>query len=304
MGTDKPPISHYLSLQTPMSLPLARGREREVGFISYALARFLERNKQEGEYFDMRLKDKVAVITGAGAGIGRETAQVFAREGASVVVVDRNGATAQETADLITQEGGKAIALTVDVANGAEVKRMLEATLEAFGKVNILFNNAGTVAQGRVEENTEEDWDEQIATTLKSVFLGCKYGVPLMREQGGGVIINMASVAGMMGITNRAIYSAAKGGVIGLTRAVALDHAKEGIRVVYISPATIETPSLKQRIESSPDPVSARKAFEERQPVGRIGKPQDVAYAALYLASDESAFITGSGLVVDGGMAV
>lgn len=252
----------------------------------------------------MRLAGKVAIITGAGAGIGRETALLFAREGASVAVVDRNPETAQETTDLITAEGGKAISLVVDVSKGSEVNRMIQATREAFGDLNILFNNAGTVEQGRVEDNSEEEWERQIATTLTSVFLGCKYAIPVLRERGGGVVINMASVAGMMGVTNRAIYSAAKGGVIGLTRAAALDHAAEGVRVVYISPATIETPSLKQRIDSSPDPVAARKAFEARQPIGRIGKPDDVAYAALYLASDESSFITGSGLVVDGGMAV
>ena len=128
----------------------------------------------------------------------------------------------------------------------------------------------------------------QIATTLTSVFLGCKYAIPLLRAQGGGVIINMASVAGQMGIKDRAIYSAAKGGVIGLTRAIALDHATEQIRCVYLSPATIETPSLRDRIETSPDPVAARKAFEARQPIGRLGRPEDVANAALYLASDES----------------
>jgi NAD(P)-dependent dehydrogenase (short-subunit alcohol dehydrogenase family) len=252
----------------------------------------------------MRLAGKVAIITGAGAGIGRETALVFAREGASVAVVDRDAQTAKETAERITAEGGRAIALVADVSQGAQVEGMIQDTLTAFGGLHILFNNAGTVAQGRVEENTEADWEQQIATTLTSVFLGCKYAIPILRERGGGVIINMASVAGMMGITNRAIYSAAKAGVIGLTRACALDHAREGVRVVYISPATIETPSLQQRIAKSPDPVAARKAFEDRQPVGRIGKPSDVANAALYLASDESAFVTGSGLVVDGGMAV
>ena len=252
----------------------------------------------------MRLAGKVAIITGAGAGIGRETALVFAREGASVAVVDRDAKTAKETAEMILAEGGKAISLVADVSQGVQVKSMIEETIAAFGGLNILFNNAGTVAQGRVEENTEADWEQQIATTLTSVFLGCKYAIPLLRERGGGVIINMASVAGMMGITNRAIYSAAKAGVIGLTRACALDHAREGVRVVYISPATIETPSLQQRIADSPDPAAARKAFEDRQPVGRIGKPSDVANAALYLASDESSFVTGSGLVVDGGMAV
>ncbi|HZO92099.1 MAG TPA: glucose 1-dehydrogenase [Chthonomonadaceae bacterium] len=250
----------------------------------------------------MRLAGKVALITGAGAGIGRATALLFAQEGASVAVVDRNEATARETVEMIADDGGRAIAIQADVSQANAVQRMFQETLNAFGKLNILFNNAGTVAQGRVEETTEAEWEEQIATTLTSVFLGCKYGVPILRAQGGGVIINMASVAGIMGVVNRAAYSAAKGGVVALTRAVALDHAREKIRVVSISPATIETPSLRERINTAPDPAAARKAFEERQPIGRIGQPDDVAYAALYLASDEAAFVTGSNLIVDGGM--
>ena len=252
----------------------------------------------------MRLAGKVALITGAGAGIGRATAELFAKEGASVAVVDLNEQTAHETVALIMQAGGKAIALKADVANALAVENMFAQTKQAFGKLNIVFNNAGIVKQGRVEDSSETDWNAQIGTTLTSVFLGCKYAIPLLREQGGGVIINMASVAGQMGIKDRAIYSAAKGGVIGLTRAVALDHAGEQIRCVYLAPATIETPSLRDRIETSPDPVAARQAFEARQPIGRLGRPNDVAYAALYLASDESTFVTGSGLVVDGGMAV
>jgi len=252
----------------------------------------------------MRLAGKVALITGAGAGIGRATALLFAKEGAAVTVVDRNLVTAGETADLIRAEGGKALDIGADVSDPVAVERMLRETKQVFGKLNILFNNAGIVKQGTVEESTVEDWHDQIETTLSSVFYGCKYAIPLLREQGGGVIINMASIAGVMGIVNRAIYSAAKAGVIGLTRAVALDHAAESIRCVYLAPATIETPSLKERIDSSPDPVAARKAFEARQPLGRIGRPDDVAYAALYLASDEATFLTGSGLHVDGGMAV
>ena len=252
----------------------------------------------------MRLAGKVALITGAGAGIGQATAELFAREGAAVVVVDRDAQTAQETAALIAGSGGKAIAVTADVSQSASVQAMFGETIAAFGKLNILFNNAGIVAQGRVEDTPEADWDAQIATTLTSVYLGCKYAVPLLRAQGGGVIINMASVAGLMGIKDRAVYSAAKGGVIGLTRAVALDHAAEQIRCVYLAPATIETPSLRDRIAASPDPAEARKAFEARQPVGRLGRPDDVAQAALYLASEEASFVTGSGLVVDGGMAV
>lgn len=242
------------------------------------------------------------MITGAGAGIGRATAQLFAKEGASVAVVDLNAATARETVDLISSAGGSAISIEADVSDPKAVERMFEQTVHAYGKLNILFNNAGIVKQGRVEDSSVEDWNAQIATTLTSVFLGCKYGIPVLRRQ-GGVIINMASIAGVIGIVNRAVYSAAKGGVIGLTRAIALDHASEGVRCVYLAPATIETPSLRERIEASPDPVAARKAFEDRQPLGRIGRPDDVAHAALYLASDEASFLTGCGLNVDGGMA-
>lgn len=252
----------------------------------------------------MRLAGKVALITGAGVGIGRETARLFAKEGASVAVVDRNETTGQETAALIGQEGGQAVFIKADVSKSDEVQKMFQECMKAFGRLNILFNNAGIVAQGTVEQSSEAEWDEQIATTLTSVFLGCKYGIPLLREQGGGVIINMSSVAGVMGLTNRAIYSAAKGGVAALTRAIALDHAPDKIRAVYLTPATIETPSLLDRINSSPDPVAARKAFEARQPIGRIGTTDDVAYAALYLASDEASFLTGCSLAVDGGMAV
>ncbi len=252
----------------------------------------------------MRLAGKVATITGAGVGIGRATALLFAQEGAAVAVADLNPATGQETVALIEAAGGRAFFVQADVSQADAVQTMLQKTVETFGRLDVLFNNAGIVKQGRVEDSSVEDWNAQIGTTLTSVFLGCKYAIPIMREQGGGVLINMASVAGMMGIVNRAVYSAAKGGVIGLTRAIALDHAGEGIRCVYLAPATIETPSLTDRINTSPDPAAARKAFEARQPVGRLGRPDDVAYAALYLASDESSFITGSGLTVDGGMAV
>ncbi len=252
----------------------------------------------------MRLAGKVALITGAGAGIGRASALLFAQEGASVAVVDRNGETARETAETIAGAGGRAVYIQADVSQAEGVQRMFREARDAFGRLDIIFNNAGTVAQGRAEETTEAEWEEQIATTLTSVFLGCKYGIPILRAQGGGVIINMGSAAGIMGIVNRAAYSAAKGGVVALTRAVALDHAGENIRVVSLSPATIETPSLLERIRTAPDPVAARKAFEARQPIGRIGTPEDVAYAALYLASDEAIFLTGCNLTVDGGMSV
>ena len=246
----------------------------------------------------------MALITGAGVGIGRATALLFAREGASVVVVDLNEKTGLETVELIVKAGGSAAFARADVSKADEVESMLAVAISKFGKLDILFNNAGIVKQGRAEDSSVEDWESQIGTTLTSVFLGSKFAIPIFRKQGGGVIVNMASVAGSMGIVNRAVYSAAKGGVIALTRATALDHAGENIRINYISPATIETPSLTDRINASPDPAAARKAFEERQPVGRLGQPDDVAHAALYLASDESSFMTGQGIVIDGGMSV
>ncbi len=252
----------------------------------------------------MRLAGKTALITGAGVGIGRATAVLFAKEGADIVVVDLNETTGAETVQIIVDAGGKAAFVKADVSNEAQVAAMFDAAIAAFGKLDIVFNNAGIVKQGTVEQSSVEDWNQQIGTTLTSVFLGCKYGVPLLRAQGGGVILNMASVAGTMGIVNRAIYSAAKGGVVGLTRAVAMDYAPEKIRAVYICPATIETPSLTERINSSPDPVEARKAFEARQPIGRLGTPDDVAYAALFAASAEGSFLTGCSLTVDGGMSM
>ena len=252
----------------------------------------------------MRLAGKVALITGAGAGIGQATAELFAKEGAAVGVVDLNEATGRETAARITGNGGRAIFIQADVSQPGPVENMFRATVEAFGKLDIVFNNAGLVFQGRVEDNTPEEWEAQIGSTLTSVFLGCKYGIPYLRQNGGGVLINMSSVAGVKGITNRAIYSAAKAGVAGLTRAIALDYAPEKIRAVYLTPATIETPSLRDRINNSPDPAAARKAFEARQPIGRLGQPNDVAYAALYLASDEASFLTGCNFAVDGGMGI
>lgn len=252
----------------------------------------------------MRLTNRVALITGAGAGIGRATAELFSREGAAVVVVDRDAASGTETVEQIQRTGGRSAFVRADVSQPQDVERMLQEAVGRYGRLDVLFNNAGIVVQGRVEETSIEDWNAQIATTLTSVFLGCKYGVPLMRQQGGGVIINMASVAGIMGLVKRAAYSAAKGGVVALTRAVALECAREGVRVVYLAPATIETPSLQERISTAPDPAAARRAFEARQPIGKIGRPEDVAYAALYLASDESAFLTGCGINVDGGMSV
>ncbi|MCC6444938.1 MAG: SDR family oxidoreductase [Armatimonadetes bacterium] len=251
----------------------------------------------------MRLRNKTALITGAGAGMGRAASLLFAREGAKVAAVDCAPETGEETVSLIRQAGGEAFFIRADVACPAGAEAMIREAAARWGRLDILFNNAGIVVQGSVEDTSEEEWDRQIDINLKGVFLGCKYAVPVMRAQGGGVIVNMASVAGIIGIRNRAAYSASKGGVIGLTRAVAADHVGDNIRVNCICPGTIETPSLRDRIASAPDPAAARRQYESRQPIGRLGTPEEIAEAALYLASDAAAFMTGNALAIDGGIA-
>ncbi len=249
----------------------------------------------------MRLAGKVSVITGAGSGIGRAAALLFAREEARVVAADLNRRAAEETARMIRDAGGEATAVEVDVSSAASVERMFEETLEAYGRLDVLVNNAGYGFVATVDQTDEADWDRLMAVNLKGVYLGCKYAIPLMRRQGGGVIVNTASVGALVGIENRAAYCASKGGVAALTRALALDHVRDGIRVNCVAPGTVDTPYFSEIIAQSPDPAALRKELEERQPMGRMGRAEEIAYAMLYLASEESSFVTGSVLVVDGG---
>lgn len=250
----------------------------------------------------MRLAGKVSVITGAGSGIGRAAALLFAREGARVVVADLERGAAERTVQMIRDAGNEARAVEVDVASAVSVQRLFQETLDVYGRLDVVVNNAGYGFAATVEQTDENDWDRLMAVNLKGVYLGCKYAIPLMRRQGGGVIINTASVVAIVGIANRAAYCASKGGVAALTRAVAVDHVRDGIRVNCVAPGTIETPYFTEIFAKSPDPAELRKGLEERQLMGRLGRPEEVAHAMLYLASDESSFVTGSMLVVDGGM--
>lgn len=250
----------------------------------------------------MRLAGKVSVITGAGSGIGRAAALLFAREGARVVVADLERDAAERTVQMIRDAGNEARAVEVDVASAVSVQRLFQETLDVYGRLDVVVNNAGYGFAATVEQTDENDWDRLMAVNLKGVYLGCKYAIPLMRRQGGGVIINTASVVAIVGIANRAAYCASKGGVAALTRAVAVDHVRDGIRVNCVAPGTIETPYFTEIFAKSPDPAELRKGLEERQLMGRLGRPEEVAHAMLYLASDESSFVTGSMLVVDGGM--
>jgi NAD(P)-dependent dehydrogenase (short-subunit alcohol dehydrogenase family) len=252
----------------------------------------------------MRLQNKVALITGAGAGIGRASALLFAREGARVAAADVDEKTGGETVEQIRTAGGEAVFLSIDVADAGSIRGAVEATVERFGRLDILFNNAGIVLGGTAETTAEEEWERTMAINVRSVFLGCKYALPVMRRQGGGVIVNTASVAGMVGVKDRAAYSASKAAVIGLTKSLAIDYVGENIRANCICPGTVDTPSLQQRIAATGDPVAGRQAFIARQPMGRLGTAEEIAALALYLASDDSAYMTGSAVVIDGGLSL
>ena len=245
----------------------------------------------------MRLKNKVAIVTGAGSGIGRSIALTFAREGAKVVVADLNEKGGSETADLVKKEKGEAIFVKVDVSQAKNIEQMVEDCLKEFGRVDILVNNAGIVKTSPLHETTEEDWDKILGVNLKSVFLSSKKVLPIMLSQGKGKIINVASIAGLVGFSNLGAYCASKGGIIALTREMALEYAPQKINVNCIAPGIIKTAMTKEMLA---DPAT-KQSFESSTPYPRLGEPEDIAQAAVYLASDESDFVNGEILVVDGG---
>jgi len=249
----------------------------------------------------MRLQGKISIITGAGSGIGREAAKLFAQEGSLVVVADRNEDSAQAVAAEICAAGCQAEALTVDVTSAREVQAMIEGAAERYSRVDILVNNAGYGIAGTVLDTSEEDWDALMGVNVKGVFFGCKYAIPIMERQGGGAIVNTASAVARVGIPDRAAYCASKGAVAALTRAMALDHVDANIRVNCVAPGTIESPYFEDIFARSADAASLRGGLEARQAMKRLGRPIEIAYAMLFLASDEASFCTGSTLFADGG---
>ncbi len=249
----------------------------------------------------MRLAGKAAIITGAGAGIGRATAHLFAEEGAEVVVVDCDSEAGTKTVRLIEENGGAAIFLQVDVSKAADVKRMVERTVERYGRLDILVNNAGIYTQGDVVEAAEEEWDRILDVNLKGVFLCSKYSIPEMIKGGGGSIVNIGSEAGIVGIKNQVAYNVSKSGVIALTKSMALDFALHNIRVNCLCPGRTLTPLVENVIAEAQDPESTRRALEEDRPLKRMGRPEEIAAGILFLASDESPYATGSILSIDGG---
>jgi meso-butanediol dehydrogenase/(S,S)-butanediol dehydrogenase/diacetyl reductase len=246
----------------------------------------------------MRLEGKVALVTGAGSGIGAATSRLFAAEGAAVGALDRDGARARATADAIGAAGGTALALEADVSNPADVGAAIARTLSAWGRLDVLVNNAAVAGGDDILEIDDGDWDSNLAVVLKSVFLCSKAALPAMIEQRSGSMVNISSVNGLIGLGEEA-YSAAKAGVINLTRNVAVRYGRFGVRANCICPGTIRTPVWRSRLERDPQ-IFERLA--EWYPLGRVGEPEDPARAALFLASDEAAWITGSTLVVDGGL--
>jgi NAD(P)-dependent dehydrogenase (short-subunit alcohol dehydrogenase family) len=250
----------------------------------------------------MKLHEKVAIVTGAASGIGRASAIAFAREGAKIVLADRNVEEGASAARMITDEGGEACFWSTDVSKETEIARLIAMTTERWGRIDILFNNAGVLLVRPIEEMTEEEWDRVMAVNVKAAFLAIKHAVPVMRRGGGGAILNTGSIASLAGQAGTPAYAASKGAIALLTKSLALDLGRDGIRVNCICPGITDTPMLRQHLGQGAEGDARIRTRLSRVPLGNILSSADIARAAIYLVSDESAGITGVLHVVDGGL--
>ena len=249
-----------------------------------------------------RLEGRRAIVTGAGSGIGRAIALRLAAEGARVAVADVDEAAAARVADELGAGEGNAMSRRVDVSRAAEVEALVGWVVEQWGGLDVMVNNAGVGVAATTPDTEEADWDRLMAVNLKGTFLGMKYAIPAIRAAGGGAVVNIASVAALVGVPDRAAYCASKGGVVALTRAAAIDHVAEGVRINCIAPGTVDTPWVQRITADYADPDAARAAMRARQPHGRLVTPEEIAAMATYLASDEAASVIGAVMVVDGGL--
>jgi NAD(P)-dependent dehydrogenase (short-subunit alcohol dehydrogenase family) len=249
----------------------------------------------------MRLQGKIAIITGAARGIGAKSAELFAREGAAVAVWDTDAERGQATVNQLVASGAKAIFCQCDVTKAEQIQAAVDQVVASLGLPNVLFNNAGIAVNGTVEELTEAQWDWQYAVNVKSIFLVSRVVIPLMRQAGGGSIINMASESAFVGFPMHPAYCSSKAAVVHLSRCMATRYAPEKIRVNSLCPGTIKTELYQSFLQMQPDPAATNKQISDMHPLG-LGDPEDIAWAAVYLASDESKYMTGHPLLVDGGI--
>jgi NAD(P)-dependent dehydrogenase (short-subunit alcohol dehydrogenase family) len=249
-----------------------------------------------------RLRGKRAIVTGAGSGIGRAIALRFAEEGARVVISDLDGDAA---ASVASETGGANVEIVVrrtDVTDSSEVEALVETAVEEWDGLDVMVNNAGIGVAGTTTDTSEENYERVMDVCLRGTFLGMKYAIPAIRDSGGGSVINLSSVAALVGIADRAVYSAAKGAILAITRAAAIDHVEEGVRINCIAPGTVDTPWVGRITAGYEDPEEARRNMQARQPHGRFVAPEEIAAMAAYLASDESASVIGACMIVDGGI--